>query len=241
MDAHQEKMKPFYYLLLVLCTVSMAFAGEAGIKTAMQKRFPYQQLISVTKMPYADLYEVVFEDQLVYTDEKMSYLFSGNIIDMRTMENLTAAREKTLYAVSLDKFPLDLAIKNIKGAGKRKLVVFSDPNCSYCKSLEKEMAGLTNATIYIFPISLLDGSEEKIRAVWCAPDRLKAWEDMMLRSVVPMPEKKCDTSALSEFSLLAKKRRISITPTLIFEEGFLKQGWMPLEQMEKQLGAQGLK
>ncbi|MBI4938089.1 MAG: DsbC family protein [Nitrosomonadales bacterium] len=228
-----------YLALAILISADAALASEASIKAAMEKRFPYQQLISVTKTPFSGLYEVVFEDQLVYTDEKMNYLFSGNIIDMRTMENLTEVREKKLFAVNLGELPLDLAIKSVKGNGKRKLVVFSDANCSYCKSLEKELAGLTNATVYLFPISLLNGSEEKARAVWCSPDRLKAWEDMMQRGVAPTPGKSCDTSALTEFSLLAKKRRINITPALIFEDGVIRPGWMPQEKIEKQLNAPG--
>lgn len=235
-------MKLFSYLvLLTLLTANSALASEVSIRAAMQKRFPYQKLISVTKTPYFGLYEVVFEDQLVYTDEKLNYLFSGNVIDMRTMQNLTEAREKELYAVHLDTLPLDLAIKRVVGNGKRKLAVFSDPNCSYCKSLEKEMVNLTNATVYLFPISILNGSEEKNRAVWCSPDRLKAWEDMMQRGVPPTSDKKCDTSALAQFSLLAKNRRISTTPTLIFEDGFVKPGWMPLDLLEKQLAASGQK
>jgi thiol:disulfide interchange protein DsbC len=229
-------MKSFSCLMLsALVFAGAAFADEAAIQSAMQKRFPYQQLISVTKIPFSGLYEVVFEDQLVYTDEKMYYLFSGNIIDLRTMENLTEAREKKLFAVNLEALPLDLAIRNVKGNGKRKLVVFSDANCSYCKSLEKELAGLSDVTIYIFPISLLNGSEEKARAVWCSPDRLKAWEDMMLRGVAPKTDNNCDTAALAEISLLAKKRRIGVTPTLIFEDGVPKPGWMPMEQIKKQL------
>lgn len=235
-------MKPFSYLVLLTIFIANAsLASEASIRTAMQKRFPYQNLISVSKTPYFGLYEVVFEDQLVYTDEKLNYLFSGNVIDLRTMQNLTEAREKELYAVNLDTLPLDLAIKHVKGKGKRRLVVFTDPNCSYCKSLEKEMVNLTNVTVYIFPISILNGSEEKNRAAWCSPDKLKAWEDMMLGGVAPASDKKCDTTALTEFSILAKKRRISTTPTLIFEDGFLKPGWMPLDLLEKQLAASSSK
>ncbi|MDH4285292.1 MAG: DsbC family protein [Gallionellaceae bacterium] len=231
-------MKSLYSLAMaVYLFTGSVWADEAAIKSAMEKRFPYENLISVAKTPFAGLYEVVFEGQLIYTDEKMNYLFSGNIIDMRTMENLTAAREKKLFAVNLGDLPLARAIKHIKGNGKRKLVIFSDANCSYCKSLEKELAGLTDTTIYLFPISILNGSEEKARAVWCSADRLKAWEDMMLRGITPKPDKACDTTPLAEFSLVAKKRRINVTPALIFGDGTLKQGWMPLEQIEKQLGS----
>ncbi len=201
----------------------------------MAKKFPYSKLISVSKTPYFDLYEVAFDDRLVYTDAKMTYLFSGNIIDMHTMKNLTEAREKQLYAIDFATLPLDLAIRNVKGNGNRKLAVFADPNCQYCKKLEKEMVNLTNATVYIFLLPILPGSEEKAKAIWCSPDRLKAWEDHMLNGVEPRSGKSCDTSALARISAQAEKLRINVTPTLIFGDGVIKPGTLTLELLEERL------
>ncbi|MDO8958285.1 MAG: DsbC family protein [Rhodocyclaceae bacterium] len=235
-------MKPFSgFALLTIFIANTALASEASISAAMQKRFPYQKLVSVTKTPYFGLYEVVFDDQLIYTDEKLNYLISGSVIDMRTMQNLTEAREKALFAVNLNTLPLDLALKRVKGNGSRKVVVFADPNCSFCKRLEKEMVNLDNLTTYIFPLSLLNGSEEKNRAIWCSPDRLKAWDDTMLRGVTPTAEKKCDTAALTKIAALAKDRRVSVTPTLIFEDGLMKPGIMTTDLIEQQLVASGAK
>jgi thiol:disulfide interchange protein DsbC len=229
-------MKPFEYLvLLVLLFANSAFAGEAAIRAEMAKKFPYSKLISVSKTPYFGLYEVAFDDRLVYTDEKMTYLFSGNIIDMHTMKNLTEARENQLYAINFDTLPLDLAIKNVKGNGRRRLAVFTDPNCQYCKKLEKEMVNLSNATVYIFVLPILPGSEEKAKAIWCSPDRLKAWEDHMLRGVDPQSAKACDTSALNKISMQAEKLRINVTPTLIFGDGVIKPGTLTLELLEEHL------
>ena len=178
---------------------------------------------------------MVLNDQLIYTDEKMTYLFSGNIIDMHTMQNLTEEREKQLYAINFDSLPLDLAIKNVKGNGKRRLAVFTDPNCPYCKRQEKEMVGLTDATIYTFVLPILPGSEEKAKAIWCSSDRLKAWEDHMLKSVDPKPGKTCDTSALTRISMAAKKLNIIVTPTLVFEDGIINPGWLRLELLDEHL------
>lgn len=229
-------MKRFNYLMLiVLFLANSAFAGKAAIRAEMEKKFPYSKIISISKTPYSGLYEVAFDDRLVYIDEKMNYLFSGNIIDMHTMRNLTEAREKQLYAINFDTLPLDLAIKNVKGNGKRKLAVFTDPNCQYCKKLEKEMVNLTNATVYIFVIPILPGSEEKAKAIWCSSDRLKAWEDHMLRGVEPQSEKTCDTAALSKISKHAEKLRVNVTPTLIFEDGVIKPGTLTLELLEEHL------
>lgn len=229
-------MKAFYcFVLLALFMVNSAFADEASIRAGMAKKFPYSKIISVKKTPYFGLYEVAFDDQLVYTDENMTYLFSGNILDMHTLKNLTEAREKQLYAIKFDVLPLDLAIKNVKGNGKRRLAVFTDPNCRYCKKLEKEMVNLTNATVYIFVYPILPGSEEKAKAIWCAPDRLKAWEDHMLKGVEPKMNKACDTSALAKISMEAKKLGVSVTPTLVFEDGVIKPGTLTLELLEERL------
>ncbi len=227
-------MKALYFAVFFLASLSNAsFGGEIDIKEEMGKKFPYSKVISVSKTPYSGLYEVAFDDRLVYVDEKMDFLFSGNILDLHTMKNLTGAREKQLYAILFDTLPLDLAIRNVKGNGKRRLAVFSDPNCQYCKKLEKEMVNLTDATIYIFVFPILPGSEEKAKAIWCSADRLKSWEDQMLNGVEPKAEKACDTTALEKISAQAKKLRISVTPTLIFKDGVIKPGTLTLEQIEE--------
>jgi thiol:disulfide interchange protein DsbC len=229
-------MKSIYcFVLLALLMVNSAFADEAAIRTEMAKKFPYSKIISVSKTPYLGLYEVAFDDHLVYTDEKMTYLFSGNILDMHTLRNLTEDREKQLYAINFDGLPLDLAIKNVKGNGKRRMAVFTDPNCPYCKRLEKAMVNLTDATVYIFVYPILPGSEEKAKAIWCAPDRLQAWEDHMLDGVEPKMGKACDTSALTKISMQAKTLGINLTPTLVFEDGVIKPGTMTLELLEERL------
>lgn len=231
-------MKRFDYLILiVLLLANPAFAGKAAIRAEMERKFPYSKIISISKTPYLGLYEVAFDDRLVYTDEKMNYLFSGNIFDLHTMKNLTEAREKQLYAIEFDTLPLELAIKNVKGNGKRRLAVFTDPNCQYCKKLEMEMVNLTDATVYIFVIPILPGSEEKAKAIWCSPDRLKTWENYMLKGVEPPSDKACDTAALTKISMHAKKLGISVTPTLIFEDGVIKPGTLTLELLEEHLTA----
>ena len=228
-------MKPFYLALLVLSLANPAFAGTAAVRAEMEKKFPYSKIISINKTAYSGLYEVAFDDRLIYVDEKMNFLFSGNIIDMHTMKNLTEAREKQLYAIKFDTLPLDLAIMSVKGNGKRRLAVFTDPNCQYCKKLEKEMVNLTDATVYLFVLPILPGSEEKAKAIWCAPDRLAAWEGHMLKGVEPKSGKACDTAALAKISAHAEKLRINVTPTLIFADGVIKPGTLKLELLKEHL------
>jgi thiol:disulfide interchange protein DsbC len=229
-------MKTFIYLaIFALITGHSAYADEAAIKSEMAKKFPYSRLVSVSKTPYLGLYEVVFDDHVVYTDEQMTYLFSGNIIDLHTLKNLTEAREKQLYAIDFATLPLDLAIKNVKGNGDRKLAVFTDPNCQYCKKLEMEMVNLRNATVYLFLLPILPGSEAKAKAIWCSPDRLKAWENHMLRGIEPRAGITCDTSALAKIAAQAEKLKINVTPTLVFGDGVIKPGTLTLELLDERL------
>lgn len=165
----------------------------------------------------------------------MKFLFSGNMLDLRTLHNLTEDREKQLYAIDFDKLPFEYAIKNVRGNGARRLAVFTDPNCKYCKKLEKELSGLTNATIYIFMFPILPGSEEKVRNVWCSSDRLKSWEDQMLKDIEPLAAKQCDTTALNSIITRANKLRVSVTPTLIFEDGVIRPGILTLDLLEERL------
>ena len=224
-------------LIFLLFSTHAAFAGEADISTAMKKKFPYAKLISVNKTPYIGLYEVVFDNQLVYTDEKMTYLFSGSIIDMHTMKNLTQAREKQLYPSAFAKLPLDLALKMVKGDGSRKLAVFTDPNCSYCKKLEKEMVNLKDATVYFFIYPILPGSDALAKTLWCTSDRLKTWENHMLNGIDPRSAETCDTSAFAKVARLASQLHVSATPTMLFEDGTLQAGTLPLDQLDSQLTA----
>lgn len=211
----------------------LAHAAWADMKSELERMFPYQKIIGIRKTPYLGLYEVDFEDHLIYVDEKMNYIVSGNIFDLHGMKNLTGEREKKLYAIRFDKLPLDAAIR--KGAGRKRLAVFSDPNCGYCRMLEKELQGLKGASVYIFPVSILPGSEEKNRAIWCSPDRLKSWEAQMLEKRDPAPRGQCDTSDLGRISQLAGRLGITVTPTLVFEDGSTNSGWLPLHEIENRL------
>lgn len=231
-------IKKFVVAALVL-TISAAYADEATLKKAVQSKFPQAKIESVSKAPYLGLYEVVIEGQLVYTDEKFNYLIDGNIIETATLANLTEQRKQKLMAVSFDSLPLDLAIKNVRGDGKRKLAVFSDPDCPFCKKIEVDLAKLDNVTIYTFlyPIeSLHPNADEKAAAVWCSKDRLKAWDDLMLRGIQPSAGKSCDTP-LDKIAQIGQKLKINGTPTMIFADGQRVPGAISGQQIEKLLDA----
>ena len=208
--------------------------AELIIKRTLEGRLGGIKIDSVTKTPYFGLYEVHVDGEILYTDEKMSYLFSGNIIDAKSMQNLTEKRLRELSGIKWENLPLASAVKTVRGSGKRALAVFSDPNCPYCKRFEKDLAKVDDITIYTFLYPILsEDSHVKAKAVWCAADRPKAWSELMLNAKVP-PVVDCDTPIEKNLEL-GRKYRINGTPTLVFANGERVSGAVPGDQLEKLL------
>lgn len=224
----------FKVLLALVLSVSSAYAGEAEIKSTLLKKVPQIGHINqVKKSPVTGLYEVITQDHLFYTDEKAQFLIDAAVYDLKTMRNITEERSRKLFAIDFNKLPFENAVKVVRGKGERKMVVFTDPNCGFCKKLEKELLNIDNITIYHFMYPLFPGSEEKSRAVWCSKDRAKAWNDMMLEGIVP-PDGKCDTP-LEKNMALGRQLKVNGTPALVFENGTINPGYLPAAELEKAL------
>ena len=208
--------------------------SEAIIKRTLESRLSGTKIEAVAKTPYLGLYEVRLDGEILYTDEKLNYIFSGNIIDAKSMQNLTEKRLRELTAVKWENLPLDAAVKTVRGNGKRTLAVFSDPNCPYCKRFEKDLAKVDDVTIYTFLYPILSqDSHEKANAVWCSADKSKAWSELMLNGTVPAAAH-CDTPIEKNLAL-GRKYRVTGTPTLIFANGERVPGAIPQAQLEKLL------
>jgi thiol:disulfide interchange protein DsbC len=227
-------------LLVAGMMTANAWADEATLKKTIEATYPKVRVQSITKTPYAGLYEVFLDGQIIYTDEKLNFLIvEGRLIDPRNKRDITAERLDELTKVNFTALPLDKAIKVVKGNGSRKLVVFSDPDCPYCKKLEqKDLTSITDVTIYTFlyPLEELHpDAANKSRAIWCAQDKAKAWQDWMLNGQLPK-SKECD-APLDEVASLGRKLGITSTPTLIFENGKRVLGAYPSKEIEKLLDA----
>ena len=207
---------------------------ESIIKHTLEGRLGGVKVEAVTKTPYLGLYEVHVGTEIIYTDAKMTYIFSGNIIDAKTMQNLTEKRLSELNVIKWDDLPLDAAFKTVHGNGKRLLAVFVDPNCPYCKRFEKDLAKVDDITVYtfLFPI-LSQDSKQKAQAIWCSADKSKAWNDLMLNGKVPVAAS-CDTPIEKNLAF-ARKNNITGTPTLVFANGERVPGAVSAEQLEKML------
>jgi thiol:disulfide interchange protein DsbC len=203
----------------------------------VQSRFPDVQIESVTKTPFSGLYEVVLGGRILYTDEKASYLFIGSLLDVRAGAEKDLTRERTaqLNSQALRK-STDNAIKRVRGSGKRVVYTFEDPNCGYCKELQKELQKVNDVTIYTFLWPILSpDSVEKSRAVWCSKDRAKAWDDLMLRGVTP-PAAKCD-APLERNAELVQRFGVRGTPAIFLADGSMLGGFLPADKLEQALNA----
>lgn len=222
--------------------VSQARAGDSEIRQAVTTLAPGAQVKSIAKTALPGIMEVVIDGangpMVVYADDKGLNLLVGDLLDVKSRRNLTRERMDQLTAVSWDSLPLQNAIKIVKGAGKRKLAVFSDPDCPYCKKAEFELAKLDNVSIYIFPypLPMHPDAERKAKLVWCSKDRAQAWQDLLLKGKLPAGKADC-ANPVDENLALGQKLRIDGTPAMIFANGKRVPGYRPAEQLEAMLAA----
>lgn len=234
-------MLKFISTVILLLASASAFSDETAIRKAVQASYPKARVESVTKTAYPGLYEIFLDGQIVYTNESFTwFIVDGHLVDVKTRKELTSARLDELTKVDFDSLPLDQAIKVVRGNGSRKVVVFSDPDCPFCKKLEqKELLPLTDVTIYTF-LFPLDGlhpdAANKARAIWCAPDRVKAWNDWILNGQIAKGAATCD-APLEKIADLGRKLNVTSTPTLIFANGKRMLGAYPSKDIEKAMDA----
>jgi thiol:disulfide interchange protein DsbC len=233
-------MNTFKYALpaLGLALSFAAAADEATIRKNLAQRLPeFPKIDEVSKTPIPGIWEVRVGYEVLYTDAEGSHLIQGELIDTRTKFNLTRQRIDKLTAIAFDQLPLKDAIVVKQGNGSRRLAVFADPNCGYCKRLERDLVELKDVTIYnfLYPVLGVD-SEAKSRSIWCSKDALKVWRDWMLEGVTPPREmSSCDDAAVKRNVAFGQKYRISGTPALFFENGQRVPGAIGAAELGKRL------
>ena len=212
-------------------------AEAAAVKKLLEQKFPGATVSNVSKSGYFGLYEAQFDGQLVYTDAKVAYVMVGAIYDTTTKQNLTEDRLRKLNRIAWDSLPLELALKKVKGNGTRKLAVFSDADCPFCKRFENELKGVDDVTVYtfLFPIDQLHpDAARKSKQIWCAPDRQKAWDEFFDAGKLPDNKGDCETP-IAATQALGQKLRINATPTLVFADGSIIPGALPKDRLEAEL------
>jgi thiol:disulfide interchange protein DsbC len=226
--------------LMAMAHMGSVFAQgeEALIRKNLKERMPQIQPIDeVRRTPMPGLFELrVDGTDIYYTDGTGNFLLQGQLIDTRTQRNLTEDRQQKISAIDFKTLPLKDAITIVRGKGERKLAIFEDPNCGYCKRFERELQKADNLTVYLFLYPILGkDSVEKSKAIWCAKEPGKAWQDWMVHDAAPAAPS-CDTAVLKRNVDFGQKMKITGTPTLVFIDGTRVPGAIELAQVEKMLG-----
>ena len=217
-------------------------AVDGALRKNLAERLPnLGKIDEISRTPVAGLYEVRVGSELFYSDAEGNFLLNGEMIDTRSRRNLTEERVDKLLAIDFGKLPVKDAFVIVRGDGKRKLAVFEDPNCGYCKRFERDLQKIDNVTIYMFLYPILGpDSTDKSRNIWCAKDKAKAWLDWMVRNeAAAKADSSCDPGALARNIEFGKRHKITGTPTLVFIDGSRVPGAIGAAEVEKLLTAGG--
>jgi thiol:disulfide interchange protein DsbC len=215
-------------------------AVEAEVRKLIEPRLGEgAKADSVRLTPYSGLFEVRTGGDIIYTDRKGEFLFVGNVLNSKTYENYTRARVDEINKIKFAELPFDAAMKVVKGDGKRVMAIFEDPNCGYCKRFRQtSLKEIDNVTIYTFMYNILsEDSATKSKNIWCAPDRIKAWDDWMIENKqAPTAPANC-TSPNEKVAEWGRKLRITGTPTLFFADGSRLPGAVDTAALEKKFAS----
>jgi thiol:disulfide interchange protein DsbC len=222
----------------LLCTQLAHAQAEQQLKTDLQKKLGGNAKVrGVSPAPVTGLYEVLVGNDVFYTDSTGKYLIQGEIIELATGKNITEQRQADLNRIKWTDLPPANAIKTVRGNGSRQLAVFSDPNCGYCKRLEKSLQQLENVTVYTYLIPILSpDSAQKSKQIWCAADPFKAYTDWMINGITPSGKSDCSTP-LDKNMAFAKSYGITGTPTLFFTDGSRFPGAVQITDIEKKFSS----
>ena len=220
-------------LAVLAASVAAAHAQTPDVPATLKRLYPATSFDSVASTPVPGLSEVVMGGNVAYVDRSGRYFLFGRLFDMQAQRDLTAERIEHATRVDFSALPREAAILTIRGTGTRKLAVFSDPDCPHCRSLERELARLDDVTIYTFlyPLEALHPEARgKAVAVWCAPDRTKAWSALMLHGIGPVPGS-CDHPVDRNLAL-GSRLRVQGTPTLFAGDGRRHVGAQSAEELD---------
>lgn len=204
------------------------------VKRGFEERFPGLGITEVSNTPFPGLFEIRIGSDLLYTDAGVNYVLQGSLIDAKSRRDLTAQRIAALSHVDFDSLPLHDAIKQVKGDGSRKIAVFEDPNCGYCKLLHQTLEKVDNVTVYTFLYPILSpDSHVRSRNIWCAQDNATVWKDWMVRGKQPAAAD-CETP-IEQNLALGRSLMVTGTPAIFFADGSRINGALPIEALEEKL------
>ena len=220
---------------------STSLADESAVRRQVETRLRDAKVLEVRELPYGGLYEVALRNaqgvRVIYTDADAKVFVIGSLIDSASGDNLTERRLRKLTAIDWRTLPFDSAITMKRGNGRREIAIFSDPNCPYCQHFESDLAKVDDITVHIFMYPVIRPDSVRLtKAVWCSNDRVKAWNDLMLKRIEPTAKPDCDTP-VEKLVALGHKLGAASTPTWFLRNGEMYKGAMPIAEVVALLDA----
>jgi thiol:disulfide interchange protein DsbC len=231
-------MRTFWGWILAATLSMPALANEAQIRKVLEPKLGGAKIEGVERGPLG-LYEVRYRGEdgvrILYTDATATHIIVGKIYEAKADKDLTEARLRKFNAIKIESLPLAQAVKVQRGNGKRVLVMFSDPYCPYCKQFEQTLQQIDNITVYVFmfPVIKPDLADHS-KAVWCSPDKPKAWLDLALRGKPPAASASCENPVEKNLEL-GHKLGVNSTPTLYLANGERVAGALSPEDLRQML------
>ena len=236
-------MNKLFTAIAITCSLTV-LAGAVHAQSEQQVRSELQKKIganakikSVSLSPIPGIYEVLVGNEIFYTDAGSKYLIQGEIIEIASGKNITEQKQADLNRIKWSDLNLSNALKAVRGNGSRQIAIFSDPNCGYCKRLEKALQQLDNVTVYTYLIPILSAdSAQKSKQIWCSADPQKTYVDWMINGIAPSGKSDCATP-LDKNMVFAKTYGITGTPTIFFTDGSRFPGAVQISDIEKKFGS----
>nr|WP_314542650.1 DsbC family protein [uncultured Massilia sp.] len=222
--------------LILALSLTCCAQAHADFLQDLHTKYP-QTKDAVVKKAFGNFYSIVRGNEIIYINDDLSILINGDVVDLKANRSLTnTLREANRPKVDLSDLRESDAIK--MGHGTRKIFVFSDPDCPYCRQLQGELGKLENVSVFVLPLPLTGlhpNAATIAENIWCAADRSAAWNGYLLRGVKPA-EKAC-SNPLVRNAALAAKYRVLGTPAIVFEDGSVVPGAVPASAIEARLAA----
>ena len=230
------KLPRFFAFALITAALSANAATPNEVRATLKSKYPDVQFLNVSATPAPNIFEVQVDKKTVMYTEASGEYFFPTMVEMKTKRNFGQERTEELSKIDFKTLPLKDSIKITRGDGSRKIAIFSDPDCPYCKQLETSLAGLENVTMYVFPFPLAGlhpNAKEKAVSIWCSANPGELWSRTLISGQSPKTMN-CD-NPIDRNIELAKSLNIYGTPAIIFADGSLVPGAMPFEQIEAKL------
>ena len=215
-------------------------AKLAEVTQVLETRFKGAPIKGLRGSVFPNMFEAMVGDDLIYFDDKLTHFIVGNLIEAATMSNKTEERTAELNAIDVKLLPLADAIKVVRGKGERVMYVFTDVDCPFCTRLEQTLQTMDNVTIYnfMYPIdSLHPQAAQKQKVIWCAKDRVAAWQNATLRGTHVANGNATCANPVDATKALGQKLGVRATPSFFLVDGRMVAGALPKDRLEAALDA----